>query len=183
MAWRALAAAYYALSVFVVLLPVYWWFVSVGGVLTIMDSPFQISASFLGEELRITELINAALSGFRAYLLVMTAYGLFAVIRGKKFVHTTLFTVTVLYLLEPVLFFAAFKLLSALGYLPADYEPVLFGTTQLTVTQPNAVAVMLVTFRPTEFYWFALLVALLYPLMRAAMWLDGRKSKKGEDQS
>jgi hypothetical protein len=176
--WRALAVVYYALSIFVILVPVYWWLVDVGGILTIMDSPFMISVSFLGQDLKIVNLINAGLTGFRLYLLIITAYGLFAVLKGKKFVDSTLFAVTVLYILEPILFFLIVKLLSALGYLPADYEPILFGTTQLVVTQQNTVAVLLVTFKPTEFYWFALLVAALYLLMRASLMIESRKEEK-----
>ncbi|MCQ4349685.1 MAG: hypothetical protein NO126_02350 [Sulfolobales archaeon] len=177
MVWRTLLSVYYLAGIFVTLVPLYWWQVDVGGILVVEDSPFQISLQFLGAQLEITSLVNAALTAFRVYLLIILAYGLYSTIKGRRFLNSTLFAVTVLYIIEPALFFVIVEVLKALGQLPADYEPIFIGTTSLVVTQPNAVAILTVTFEPTEFYWVALAVAVLYPIARLSLRLNERREK------
>ena len=165
---------YYVLALAVTLIPSYWWFVQVGGVLAIQDSPYMLNAVFLKERLLLLNLLNAVLTGFKFYMVVMLSYGIYAVLRNKEFIHSTFFVVTVFYVLEPLLFYLVTQLLQLLNVAHPEYSPIFIGTTSMTVTVQNAVAVMTVSFYPTKLYWFAHASAVFYPFARLSLYLERR---------
>ena len=173
-AWKVLAILYYVLALAVTLIPRYWWFVQAGGIMTIQDSPYMLDVNFLNERLLLLNLLNAVLTGFRFYMMVMLSYGIYAVLRNKEFIHSTFFVVTVFYILEPLLFYLITQVLQLLNVTHPEYSPIFIGTTTMTVTAQNAVAVMTVSFYPLKLYWFALASAVFYPFAKLSLYLERR---------
>ena len=171
-AWKILTVVYYTLALVVTLIPEYWWFVQVGGIITVQDSPYMLNVDFLNERLLLVNLLNAALTGFRFYMVVMLSYGVYAVLRNKEFIHSTFFAVTVLYILEPLLLYVVTQMLQLLNVIHPQYSPIFIGTTTMTVSYKNTVAVLTVSLYPMRLYWLALISALFYPFARLSLYLE-----------
>ncbi|MCG3108920.1 hypothetical protein L3N51_01210 [Metallosphaera sp. J1] len=157
---------YYLLVAVVSIIPFPWWYYSVGGIVTIEDSPFQALIYFMGTRLILSDVITFLLTAFRLYVFILAIGYAFQSMRGNPKIYSTMFWFPVLYVLDPILIYVLFKFIPQLLGVPIQYPFFIWGTETFTSTYKGDQIVAEVVSYPTPVYWFALGTAVLYPFSR-----------------
>ncbi|QKR00063.1 hypothetical protein GWK48_06465 [Metallosphaera tengchongensis] len=160
------SVAYYGLVALVTVIPLPWWYYSVGGIVTISDSPFQVLILFLGTRLFLSDVITFFLTAFRIYVFIISLGYMVQVSRGYKKVYSTMFWFPVFYILDPVLIYVLFNFIPQLLGIPIQYPFFIWGTEKLSSSYKGNMITAYVQSYPTFTYWIALASAFLYPLSR-----------------
>ncbi|BAB66689.1 hypothetical protein [Sulfurisphaera tokodaii] len=155
--------AYYITSLAIVLIPIPWWYYSVGGIFQIYDSPFQINLYFLGEKIIIAEILNILLNAVRIYVAVNLVYGIILSMKGKNYRYSTMFWLPIFYVIDPIIIYLVvdFLVSKALG-VPLNYPLVIIGKENLTTKYQGATIIMLIKSYPTFVFWLSLIPVILY---------------------
>ncbi|AWS00576.1 hypothetical protein DFR87_05490 [Metallosphaera hakonensis JCM 8857 = DSM 7519] len=169
-----ITSIYYVLVALISLIPFPWWYYSVGQIVTIEDSPFQVLIYFLGTRLLLSDVLTFLLTAFRLYVFIIAVGYAIQAMRGNPKIFSTMFWFPVLYILDPILIYVLFKFVPTLLGVPIQYPFFLWGTETFTANVRGGQAVAEVVSYPTITYWMALATAVLYPFSR---W-EIRKSKR-----
>jgi len=157
--------SYYIVSLIVVLIPLPWWYYSVGGIFQTYESPFQISLNFFGESLIIGNILNILLNAFRIYVIVNLIYGIILVARNNKYRYSTMFWLPIFYFIDPVVIYFIINYLLGLAlHIPISYPILIIGKENLSVASQGANIQMLIISEPTILFWISLIPTILYVL-------------------
>lgn len=169
-----LTVLYYLSAILVSIVPLPWWYYSVGGIVSVSDSPFQVLIYFMGNRLLLSDLITFLLTGFRLYVLFVAFGYLLKTLRGEPKVYSTMFWLPVLYVLDPVVIYVVFLLLPKLLGFPLQYPLLIWGKETFTSTYMGNQIIAEVVSYPTFAYWISLASAILYIPSR----LEIRRNRK-----
>ena len=157
--------SYYIISLIVVLIPLPWWYYSVGGIFQTYDSPFQIGLTFFGENLIIGNILNILLNAFRIYVAANLIYGIILVARNNKYRYSTMFWLPIFYFIDPIIiYFIIDYLLGLVLHIPISYPILIIGKENLRIASQGANIQMLIISQPTILFWISLIPTILYVL-------------------
>ncbi|MFP3204932.1 MAG: hypothetical protein RXS23_05840 [Metallosphaera yellowstonensis] len=169
-----LTSLYYLSVILISAVPLPWWFYSVGGIVSVSDSPFQVLIYFMGDRLLLSDVITFLLTGFRIYVIFVAIGYLLETMRGNPKIYSTMFWFPVLYVLDPVIIYVVFLFLPKLLGFPANYPLLIWGEETFTSSyMGNQIRAEVMSY-PTIMYWAALASAVLYIPSR----LEMRKNRK-----
>ncbi len=157
-----LTAVSLVLNVVIALLPFYWWSYGVDGLIAVYDSPFQLYVSVMNQELLIVELVNVFLFAFRFYVIVVSSVYLIYLFRGQRKTYGTVYYLSYLYVLDPIVLYLVFNyLLPLIGY-STSYPFFIIGKERIEMTYSGAQITADVFSYPTLAYWFSLASGVVY---------------------
>jgi len=161
-------------SLIIIALPFYWWTYNFGGLIVIETSPFQMSIYFLGTFLKISYVISAALEAFRMFLIIAISRDIYLFLKGKIIRNRTLPTLTVSYLVYPIIIYIVITYLMSSHGIHSNYSFLEIGKELVSVKYENANLLLTFAFYPQIIYWIALAISLLF----IPSYLETRKLKK-----
>ncbi|BFH72135.1 hypothetical protein SJAV_00790 [Sulfurisphaera javensis] len=155
--------SYFIVSILIDIIPLPWWYYSVGGIFQIYDSPFQINLIMLGENLVIAQVLNILLNALRIYVLMNLIYGIILIFKGEKYSYSTMFWLPIFYLLDPVIIYFVVDYLVSKGIgMSINYPFLIIGQETLTTQYQGATVSMLIQSYPTILFWLSLIPVILY---------------------
>ncbi|ARM74843.1 hypothetical protein [Acidianus manzaensis] len=138
-------------------LPGYWWYYSIGKLAVIQDSPFQIYISLFNQSLVITNFINVFLFAFRFYIIGISIYYIFLLLKGKKNTMLTITWISYLYILDPVIIFIIFNFILKY-FIPIHYNFFIVGEENISIHSGNYIINTYIQSYPTEEFILAIIV-------------------------
>ncbi|BCU71455.1 hypothetical protein [Stygiolobus caldivivus] len=148
---------YYIISLIIIVIPLPWWGYNIGGVFVITDSPFQITANFMGVNVIFADIVNLFLNAFRIYVGMNVIYGLFMLWSKNTIIkYSTPAWLPVFYVIDPILIYLVFNYVvsTALGG-HFSYPFLIIGTEDFMTTYQNTTVKMIISSYPTGVYWLA----------------------------
>ncbi len=152
-------------NIIVALLPGYWWYYSVGGIVTIKDSLFGIYLQFLGREYEIIKLINIILFAFKFYVITISAYYLYKAYLGERYNYMLIMWASYLYILDPIIAYLISNYLLGL-FIKVNYPFFIIGSESINVEDKGVEVSMLIQSYPYVYYWIALAIGTLNLITR-----------------
>ncbi len=150
------------LNIIVAVLPFCWWIYSVGGVAKINDSLFLLNIYFECQYLYISEFINIILIAFRAYVIAVSSYYLYIILRkGVKKNYLLIAWASLFYILDPVIMYLLFNYVISYFIQGVKYPFFIIGEEYVTFTYSGSKITMLIQSYPTLAYWFSLVVGII----------------------
>lgn len=150
------------LNIVVAILPYCWWVYSVGGIIRVEDSLFLLNIYFEGQYLYISSFINAILFAFRFYVIAVSLYFLYLLLRkGEKRSYLLIAWASLLYIIAPVITYLIFNYLVSHFIQGLTYPFFIIGQEYVEVTYSGYKITMLVQSCPTLTYWFSLAVGII----------------------
>jgi len=161
-------------SLIIIVLPFYWWTYDFGGLVVIETSPFQMSIYFLGTFLKVSNVISAALEAFRIFLIIVISRDIYLFLKGKIIRNRALPTLTVSYLLYPIIIYIVIAYSMSSHGIYSNYSFLEIGKESVSVRYDNADLLLTFAFYPQIIYWIALAISFLF----IPSYLETREPKK-----
>lgn len=155
--------SYYIVSLIVTLIPLPWWYYSVGGLFQIYDSPFQINLILLNSSLAYGQILNILLNAFRIYVAINLIYGIVLIFRNKLYRYSTMFWLPIFYFVDPIVIYIITNyVISNVIHFPVNYPLLVIGKENLVTSYQNTTINMLIISEPTLIFWVSLISPILY---------------------
>ncbi|PVU74833.1 hypothetical protein DDW13_06025 [Acidianus hospitalis] len=162
-----LSALALILNVVVALLPYCWWTYSVGGIIKIDDSLFLLNICLEGQYLYISNFINMILFAFRFYVIAVSLYSLYLILRrGEKRNYLLIAWASLFYILDPVIIYIIFNYILSHFIQGVTYPFFIIGQESVEFTDSGYQITMLIQSYPTFTYWFSLAVGIINLISR-----------------
>lgn len=153
------------LNIIVALSPYYWWYYSIGGILVVKDSLFNLYVNLLGSNYEIINVINYFLFSFRFYVISVSAYYLYTAYKGIRNTYLLIMWASYLYFLDPIIVYLIFEYILG-SFMPIKYPFFIIGTEVIDVYENGTKISMPIESYPTLFYWFVLFVGTINLISR-----------------
>jgi hypothetical protein len=139
-----------ALNVVVCSIPINWWYTNIGGIIKLLDSPFQISLILFGNDYTNNLLfpINLVLFGLRLYIIILNILNIYYIFKGTKVISLFIFWSFIFYLVESLLFFI-------ISYITLGNYIIPIGSYIIENSTPSYEMSLLVENYPTFVYYLA----------------------------